>query len=221
MRRFDAAEDPRRRVLIQALAAGVFTAGWSPSNVLAAPAKSIFRVIGSVTVNDLPPATDTFIGPNTKVRTARNSELIAILDKIAILLRADSELVVGDKVSDLRLIKGNLLAAAAPGAYRIETSIATIMQRGRDDKVGVGFYVESHEKLTYFCTCYGVSEISVNDDPATKLAVSAQHHDRPVNIYRDPTRKKRIEDARFKNHTDEELKLIGELIGHLPPFLSR
>ena len=219
MKPFSEPDDPRRRLVIQALAAGFFAAGLPRGSAHAAPAKSIFRVIGSITVNDLPPTTDTFIGPNTKVRTARNSELIAILDKIAILLRADSELVVGDKVSHLRLIKGSLLAVAAPGVYGIETSIATIVQRGRDDKVGVGFYVESYDKLTYFCTCYGVSEISVNDDPATKLAVSAQHHDRPVNIYRDPTRKKRIEDARFKNHTDEELKLIGELIGHLPPFL--
>ena len=127
MRRFDAAEDPRRRLLIQALAAGLFAAGLPRGSAHAAPAKSIFRVIGSVTVNDLPPATDTFIGPNTKVRTAKNSELIAIVDKIAILLRADSELVVGDKISDLRLIKGSLLAAAAPGEYRIETSIATIL----------------------------------------------------------------------------------------------
>ena len=221
MNRFDTTDDPRRRLLIQALAAGVFSNLGLRGKALAATEKLIFRITGSVTVNDQPARPDTPIGPNAKLSTEKNGELIAILGKIAIILRADSELVLGNQVADLRLVKGNLLAAAAPGSYRIETHIAAILQHGRDDKMGVGFYVESYEKLTYFCTCYGVSEISLKNDLDAKLVIiPSQHHDRPVNIYGGPARKNRIQDATFKNHTDEELKLIGELIGHIPPFMT-
>ena len=220
MNRIDTTEDSRRRLLIQALAAGFFSAGWYRGQGFAATPKSIFRVIGTVIVNDRPAKADTLIGPNAKLRTEKNSELIAVLGELAIIVRAGSEIVVGDKVSDLRVIRGNLLAAAAPGEYRIQTSIATIVERSKNTQDGVGFYVEAKEHLTYFCTCYGVSEISVNDDDAIKDTVVADHHDRPVNIYRETTRKKRIENATFKNHTDEELKLIGELIGHVAPFMG-
>jgi hypothetical protein len=221
MARSDATDDARRRLLIKALAAGLFSAGWPRGQGFAATSpKSVFRVTGTVTVNDQAATADTSIGPNAKLRIAKNSELIAILGELAIIVRSESEVVVGDKVSDLRVIKGNLLAAAAPGEYRIATNIATIVQRGKDEKAGVGFYVEAKEELTYFCTCYGVSEISVNDDATIKSAVSAQHHDRPVNIFGDKNRRERIVTAKFKNHTDEELKLIGELIKHIPPFME-
>lgn len=211
--------DPRRRLLVQALAAGLFSGGWRRG--YAATSKSIFRVTGPVTVDGAPAIADTAIGTNSKVLVPKDSELIAILGELAFIARAESEIVIGDKVSDLRVIKGNLLAVAAPGEYRVATNIATIVERNKNPKDGIGFYLEAKEKLTYFCTCYGVSEIFVNDDDTVKDAVSADHHDRPVNIFRDKTRKKRIETAPFKNHTDDELKLIGELIDHIPPFLKR
>jgi hypothetical protein len=91
MNRFDTKEDPRRRLLIQALAAGLLAGGWPRGQGFAATPKSVFRVTGTVTVNDQAATADTSIGPNTKLRIAKNSELIAILGELAIIVRSESE----------------------------------------------------------------------------------------------------------------------------------
>lgn len=157
----------------------------------------------------------------TTLRTSKDSELIAIFGPLAFILRANGEIVVGDQVTDLRLDQGKVLVVAAPGSYTVETAIASIVLRSQNEHKGVGFYLEAQEWLTYFCADYGIAEISVKDDPLINTVTSASHHDRPVYFYRDEIRKKRIKNAPFKNHTDGELKLLGELIGHVPPFMQQ
>ena len=84
---------------------------------------------------------------------------------------------------------------------------------------GTGFYVESDPALTYFCTCYGTTDVAANADPGSKTTVESKHHDRPLYIVNDAERGKNIRNAPFINHTDQELALIEALVGRTTPFV--
>ena len=103
----------------------------------------------------------------------------------------------------------------APGSpVQIQTASATVRIRG------TGFYVESDQEQTYFCTCYGLADISANDDPESKDTVASKHHDKPLYILagtKNPG--KSIRRAPFINHTDQELALIETLVGRTPAFV--
>jgi hypothetical protein len=83
---------------------------------------------------------------------------------------------------------------------------------------GTGWYAESDPDQTYFCTCYGTTDVSASNDPDSRETVVSRHHDKPLYILADAERGKSIRDAPFKNHTDQELMLIEALVGRTPPF---
>lgn len=233
MKRLDEVEDPRRRLLIQALAAGLFSAGLPGANALAAgifgskptrlPAgQSIYRISGQVTVNGQEATLETRINPGDTVQTAKGSEIIFVVNGgHSMILRDGSHLVIepGKNVSGsllingLRLLTGKLLSVSRNAAMRVNTPTATIGIRG------TGFYVESDPELTYFCTCYGITDVAANADPESKTTVEAMHHDRPIYIVKDAVQGKNIRDAPMINHTDQELALIEALVGRTTPFV--
>jgi FecR protein len=221
------ADDPRRRLLIKALAAGLFSgsvagvgsaaaqvSGGRPSKL--PPGQSVFRASGTTTVNDKPVAQDTQIRPGDTVRTGKNSEIVFVVSDCSMLLRAESQLVLEGqptaRLAGFKLMVGKLLSVYPPGAVRIETTTATVQIRG------TGVYVESDPELTYFCTCFGVTDIAAKDDPDSRTTVQARYHDRPLYIAGGArNRGNSIRPARFINHTDEELKLIETLVGRTLP----
>ena len=58
--------------------------------------------------------------------------------------------------SVLQLITGALLAVFGHGDMSVITRAATIGARGS------GLYLDTSPEQTYFCTCYGETELSVN-----------------------------------------------------------
>lgn len=223
-------DDPRRRLLIQALAAGVLSSALPGRSALAdifgtTPGKlpagrSIYRLNGSVTVNGKAATLATVIGPNDTIRTGKNSEIVFVVGGHAMILRADSELVLKGKeeqasllITALRLLAGKLLSVSRNQAMQVGTATATIGIRG------TGFYVESDPELTYFCTCYGTTDVTASKDPASKETVVSKHHDRPLYILANAQAGQSIRPAGFKNHTDQELMLIEALVGRTPPFV--
>jgi len=236
------ADDPRRRLLIQALAAGLFSAGLPGSNALAAsifgsrPGKlpagqSIYRISGQATVNGKEATLQTRVYPGDTVQTAKDSELIFAVNSHAMILRSDSQLVIETEqkkpeekslaetspvsllITGLRLLTGKLLTVSRNSPMRVRTATATIGIRG------TGFYVESDPELTYFCTCYGTTDVTASADPQSKTTVVSQHHDRPLYIVKDQGQGNNIRNAPFVNHTDQELTLIEALVGRTPPFV--
>lgn len=224
------ADDPRRRLLIQALAAGLFSGALPGKNALASifgsvPGKlpagqSIYRLTGSATVNGKVATLATHIGPNDTIQTGKDSEIVFVVGGNAMILRSDSQLVLqGTKdktsllISALRLLAGKLLSVSRNQPMRIQTTTAALGIRG------TGFYVESEPDLTYFCTCYGTVDVSASKDPTSKETVVSQHHDRPLYILSNAQPGQNIRRAEFKNHTDQELMLIETLVGRTPPFV--
>src|SRR3989338_2036510 len=132
MKRLNEVEDPRRRLLIQALAAGLLSAGLPGANALAAsifgtrPTKlpagqSIYSISGQVTINGEEATLETRIKPGDTVRTTRNSEIIFVVNgNHSMILRGGSHLVIepGNDasgsllVSGLRLLTGKLLSVS-------------------------------------------------------------------------------------------------------------
>jgi hypothetical protein len=227
VRPFGQLDDPRRRILIQALAAGFFSGagtaaaqlfGRSPGPLPAG--QSIYRVSGNVTVNSQPATLKTLIVPGDTVQTASNGEIIFAVAQEAFLLRGGSQMVIekpparSGLVTALRLVTGKVLSVFGKGRpTRIVTATSTIGIRG------TGVYAETDPEQTYFCTCYGVAEIAATTDPTSKQIVVATHHDRPLYILAKGKEGGRLRDAPFINHTDQELMLIESLVGRTPPFV--
>ncbi len=257
MKRDEEADDPRRRLLIQALAAGLFSVGLPGANAWAAsifgsrpkqlpPGQSIYRISGQATVNGKEATMETRIYPGDTVQTAKDSELIFAVDTHAMILRSDSHLVIETEqkktepintekkkpeakrpeeksiaeitpvsllITGLRILTGKLLTVSRHSTMRVGTATATIGIRG------TGFYVESDPELTYFCTCYGTTDVAASADPESKTTVVSYHHDRPLYIVKDQGQGNNIRNAPFVNHTDQELALIEALVGRTPPFV--
>jgi len=227
----DKTDDPRRRLLINALTAGVFSAipgsaalaeglfGTAPSKMQTG--RSIFRIIGKATVNGKEASLDTPIGPNDVVATEKDSEIVFVVGGHAMILRANSHLdLKGEKkesgsfiISGLRMLTGKLLSVSRNQPMTIRTPTATLGIRG------TGLYVEADPELTYFCTCYGTTDVMSTDDPTSTDVVVATHHDKPLYITSKAQAGKNIPRAGFKNHSDQELMLIETLVGRSPPFV--
>ena len=229
MIRFDKVEDPRRRLLIEALALAALTGvplyagaqifGSRPQKM--PPDRSIFRIVGTATVNGVPATLETFIRPGDTVQTGPASEIIFVVGGHSMMMRADSTITIegdpklptGMVVTALRMLTGKLLTVSRNTSTRVTTTTATIGIRG------TGYYTEADPDQTYFCTCYGVTEIEAIDDPTSRETVAAKQHDRPVYIVRDAPEGQRIRNAPFINHTDQELTVIETLVGRMPPFV--
>jgi FecR protein len=234
MNSHDEAEDPRRRILIQALSMGLFSTGVVGSDALAQslfgsrPAKlpqgqSIYRVQGSATVNDKPATLETQVKPGDTIKTAKDSEMVFVVNSSAMIVRSNTTLIIESEkpaasatsliISGLRMLTGALLSVSRSTPMRVTTRTATIGIRG------TGFYLEADPEQSYFCTCYGLTDAASMAAPNDIETIAAKQHDRPVYILNNASGGKNIRNAPFINHTDAELTLIETLVGRVPPFL--
>ena len=231
MIRLDVSEDPRRRLLIQALAAGLFATGLPAGRTLAAevsgagssklPAgRSIYRISGKVLVNGIAALPETRIFAGDTVETSKDSEIVFVVGGNAMILRGESRLELQTNaqkdsmlIDGLRMLTGKLLSVSRNRPMQLETSTAAMGIRG------TGFYVESDPQQTYFCTCYGSVEVTAKGDQESKEIVNSKQHDKPLYIVAGAKPGQNIRGAPFINHTDQELALIESLVGRTPPFI--
>lgn len=231
MNRFDEVDDPRRRLLIKALAAGLFTTALTDKTAMAAsifgtppgklpPGQSIYRMDGEVKVNGAAANMKTIIKPNDTVETGKKSEIVFVVGGNSMIMRESSQLTLEGKeekesfiIQGLRLLSGKLLSVSRSQATRVRTSTATIGIRG------TGYYIEADPEQTYFCTCYGMTDAMSSTDPTSKESITAMHHDKPLYILANQPAGQNIRRAGFINHTDQELMLIETLVGRQPPFV--
>ncbi|MGA2552565.1 MAG: hypothetical protein ABSF50_20660 [Burkholderiaceae bacterium] len=231
MIRFGEAEDPRRRVLIEALTLGLLSAALPARQALGdelfgrTPAKlpegqSIYRISGTATVNNVAATLQTPIKANDTVATGPDSEIIFVVGGNSMILRSNSHLELSTAkeskdsflIGGLRLIQGAILSVSRSNGLALRTPTATIGIRG------TGVYMETDPERTYFCTCYGISDTTAIADPESKETVVATHHDHPLYILANAPAGASIRRAPFINHTDQELALIETLVGRTPPW---
>ena len=232
MKRMDDIDDPRRLLLIRALAAGLLGAGLTSAQAItfgifgSKPRKlpegqSIYGLSGQVTVNDQQATLATRIKAGDTVQTAQNSEVVFVVNSHSMILRSESKLQIEQPenspesliIGGLRMLSGKLLSVSRNSSMRVTSSTATIGIRG------TGFYIEADPERTYFCTCYGVTDVQATNDPQSRENIVATHHDRPLYIVADGGSGNNIRNAPFVNHTDQELALIETLVGRRTPFV--
>lgn len=230
MIRFDEADDPRRRLLIQALTAGLFTAALPGGGTLAAevfgsgssklPAgRSIYRISGKVLVNGTPSTIETRIGAGDTIETPKDGEIVFVVGENSMILRGGSRIELRTEqkasmiINGIRMLTGKLLSVSRNRSMLVTTATATIGIRG------TGFYVEADPQQTYFCTCYGVTDVAANDDKESTDTVVSRQHDKPLYILAGAKPGQSIRGAPFINHTDQELMLIESLVGRAPPYV--
>ena len=223
-------DDPRRRLLVKALAAGLFSSALGSRETIAQvlgakpeplpKGKSIYRTEGQVLVNGQPATPDTQIVASSTIQTGKNGEAIYVVGESAYLQRSESQVTVETKeengvvVTGIRMLTGKILSVFPSGKpVRMTTKNASIGIRG------TGVYMESDAEQTYFCTCYGTADIASAEDPASRETVVSRQHDRPLYILTGQQSGQNIRVAPFINHTDQELMLIEALVGRTPPFV--
>ena len=225
------ADDPRRSLLIRMLAAGLFAAGplaapFARGQALGRrpaklpPGRSVYRVTGRVTVDGVPATTESHIAPGAHIVTGDDGELIYAIGDSAFLARARTDVVIQPAsvssllVGGFELLKGRLLSVFGTGRHlELKSHLATVGIRG------TGVYMESYPDQTYFCTCYGVTDVQAATDPQSKTTVVATHHNRPLYVLSGQPAGDNIRNAPFINHTDQELMIIEALVGRVPPFV--
>ena len=222
--------EARRRQLVQALTLGALSGGlgWNqaafaswfgriPARI--AEGKSIFDFSGEVTVNGAPVGNGTLVRAGDTIVTAENSHVVLVVGDTALTLRGGSRLETGGKnflVSALRVVSGGMLAVFGKRSEElsVHTPTATIGIRG------TGIYTEVDPGQTYFCTCYGTTQIASSADAKDAVQVTSRHHDAAKYIVAGKEGASRIVPAPFKNHTDVELMTLEALVGRKVPFAA-
>ena len=201
----------KRRQFIRGLAAGAASGltAWI-HHALAADAKSLPQGIvesrGDVMVNGKPATKGSPVAPGDVVETGKGARAVYLIDDNVFLQRQNSRVEFGNSVETfLRIVTGGLLAVFGKGNRRLETPVATIGIRG------TGCYIESDERKTYFCLCFGRVDLQpVNGQPSS---YETRHHEKPVWIEDGATRPASVE-----NHTDAEVIMLEALAGRRSPF---
>lgn len=203
----------RREFLCAGLAAG--TGLLLPHHVHADG--GIHELKGTVFVNREPASPSTSIRPGDLVTVADGGKISFMLGSDVYLLRGGSSLKIGKEenllVKTLRLLTGGLLAVFGKGEKEITTRAATIGIRG------TGIYLDTAPDKTYFCTCYGETELRVDKK---QWIMTAEHH-HSAWIYTPVDGQRKVEDmgmfmGNFEYHTDDHLRAAEALAGRKVPF---
>ncbi len=222
----DFESDPRRRLLLRALAAGwlVGGTGWAQADTFGAvprklPAgKSIFEIDGNVRINGKRARRDTLILPGDVIETDSDGRLVGVVGSDALIVRPQSRVEIGGAVgvarSFFRLVNGAMLSVFGKrdDLYEIRTPVATIGIRG------TGVYTEANADRSYVCLCYGAAALTPLSRPEEQKVLTTKHHDAPMFLYRDAVEGSCMQPAPFYNHTDLELMTLEALVGRTVPF---
>lgn len=226
----------RRKWLVNALAAGVFGAsGLATSNAALAqwfgsspkriqPGRSFASLNGEVRVNGELANIETPVKPGDVVETGPGSKASFVVGTDSFQMRANSRMRIltpkqtsaAEEILEegIELLRGAALFVFGKrnkSRMRINTSFATIGLRG------TGLYLEAEENRTYFCLCYGETDLTAKAAPDEVKNLVSEHHDTPCYIYGEGA-KELIAPAPFKDHTDLELAVLEELVGRKVPF---
>ena len=182
--------------------------------------RGVARVRGDASVNGVAAKRGMVVRPGDTVITGGNGEMVFVIGKDAMLVRADSQIETQSAAgaiaaSGFRVVTGAILSVFARGRPRIlVTATATIGIRG------TGLYIEAAPDRTYVCTCYGEAELASRGDPAVREVVKTRHHEQPRYIMASGA-PQMLMSAPVINHSDAELALLEGLHGRRTPFAGK
>jgi hypothetical protein len=201
-----------RRLFLQGLSAA--TAGgltaWMHHALAADPnafRQGVRRLAGEVAVNGAPVREGAAIKRGDVVTTGAGAHAVYVFGDNAFLQREMSRVDFGDSsiATFLRVVSGGLLSVFGRGQRQLSTTVATIGIRG------TGCYIETDERKTYFCLCFGSVDLRPLNGAMTSY--STTHHEKPLWV-----EEGRAMPATVVNHTDAEVIMLEALVGRGSPF---
>ena len=188
-----------------ALGAGVLLPG-------SAHGAEIRDLRGTVFVNRRVATFDTPIRPGDSVVAAWGSSITFVLGGDAFRVRGGTALTIdpddGALARGLRILTGALLGVFGRGSAVLGIRNATIGIRG------TGLYLDVSPTRTYFCTCYGETNLWAEGAPHH---ISATHHNAQY-IDFDESGTMTMQATQVIGHDDAELRELEAFHGRRPPF---
>jgi hypothetical protein len=185
--------------------------------VAQAPFGVVHELVGDVTLNDVPLTRQSALQAGQTIRTGAGGRVWFSIGADAYFLRPNSRLRLDASkpreplIDFLRLVTGALGATFRPGSRRQLTApTVTIGIRG------TGVYLETAPDVTYFCACFGSTEILSPSGRAVETVVGGNHQARLMHT--DTTGAMRIAPAGMERHTNEEMARLEALVGRANPF---
>jgi hypothetical protein len=180
-------------------------------------ANIIRKMYGKVWINNAPATLDTLIEAGDTIKTGANSQVIFIMGDDVYKLGARSTLRLrynpdeSSIVKAMRLFSGTLMGVfgKSDDGKVIESPTATMGIRG------TGLFIQIEPESTYFCTCYGDTEIITHDASRHLQKISTLNHV-AYSVSHDAHQPRLFSDT-MKHHTNEELHYLESLVGRKPP----
>ena len=180
-----------------------------------APFGVVHELVGDVTLNDIPLTRQSALQAGQTIRTGAGGRVWFSIGADAYFLRPNSRLRLDSSkpkepiIDFLRLATGALGATFQRGMRRtLIAPTATIGIRG------TGVYLETAPDVTYFCTCFGSTEIlAPSGSMMDNVAATTEKHQARMMMTG-----ARIVPAGMQRHTSEEMARLEALVGRANPF---
>jgi hypothetical protein len=178
-------------------------------------AKIIREIEGTVWINQDRATLDAVIQPGDTITTGDNSKIIFVMGQDVYKLGSNSVLKLQKSkdyslVKAMRVISGALTAVFAKGEKEIYSPTAALGIRG------TGLFLKIEQDRTYFCNCYGKSEVVTTGSLPQRRTLSATHH-QACAISHD-THHPLISSDTLREHQDKDLIYLEAFVGRKPPF---
>jgi hypothetical protein len=215
-------EGLKRRELLQRLAGGALGAAGFFAAVRESLASGdkptttgVYRMEGSVRVNDKPAKNGSPVNLGDRVATGPGSSAVVVWKGDAFLLRNQTTIEIRGRegtIEGLLVATGKVLSVFSKKPVAIKAAQATIGIRG------TACYLEVEPKSVYFCLCYGEAVVE-GSGMADPRVVKTTHHEQPL-VISDYGGIMKIEPGGFRDHSDAELVMLEALVGREPPFMQ-
>lgn len=205
-----------RRHLLTGMAAIAALAPLRPAFAMAPAGGTLHQADGPVTVNGRSASEGMSVAPGDVVAAGVDAQAMFTLGDDGFLLRSQGAVSVVDGPGGrlINLESGRLLSVFGPKVITLKTPHANVGIRG------TAAYVEARPMVTNICVCYGQAVLIPNQAPERAEEVRTRHHDAPRRIFT-PGHDPIMEPYMVVDHTDEELVMLEDLLGRVPPFMKK
>jgi hypothetical protein len=166
------------------------------------------NIKGDVTINGKKATSNMKVNLNDFITTGKKSKVTFKIGKNAFMAKENTRFAVEEHngAKSLKVVTGGVLAVFKKGEkYKLQTKNMTAGIRG------TGIYMERRDGKTYFCTCYGETEVHSHKEHKN---LEATHHNM-IWVKEDGTIKAAKE---MKDHTDDDLRELEAMVGRVPDF---
>jgi len=168
------------------------------------------EIVGDVTINGKKAKSDKKVNLGDFIETGSSSNVKFNVGKDAFMVKSNSKISIKGEQNGLKtlnVLTGGVVGVFKKGSkYNLKTHNMTAGVRG------TGIYLESDSNSTYFCTCYGKTDVKSHSNKHKEL--HSVYHKMIVvdsNGTITPTKK-------MRNHNDDELRVLEKKMNRKPSF---